>query len=200
VVIEAHGATRLVETAGRFYLHDGAGSGPSLKYGGADYTTGQFGAWAPIGAEQTADGYQVVWKVTGADQYTVWNTNGQGNLVSYATGVVSGSDPFLQGLESSYSQDLNGNGQIGASASTAFLYSAIEPDAFVFLGDAPSSAVDFIDLHQGDADGVHAFSGDAGVMDLGGGVPSGAIPDDEALTSQVNVSELSSVGPTDLYL
>ena len=27
------------------------------------------GQWAPIGAEQTASGYEVAWKVTGADQY-----------------------------------------------------------------------------------------------------------------------------------
>ena len=30
---------------------------------------GQFGGWTPIGAEQTASGYQVAWKLTGADQY-----------------------------------------------------------------------------------------------------------------------------------
>ena len=35
--------------------------------------------WTPIGAEQTASGYEVAWKVTGADQYTVWNTDSSGN-------------------------------------------------------------------------------------------------------------------------
>ena len=39
-------------------------------------------AWVPIGAEQTASGYEVAWKVTGADQYTVWNTDNSGNFVS----------------------------------------------------------------------------------------------------------------------
>ena len=47
-----------------------------------DYVAGQFGAWAPIGAEQTASGYEVAWKVTGADQYTVWNTDSSGNYLS----------------------------------------------------------------------------------------------------------------------
>ena len=34
---------------------------------------GQFGSWTPIGGEQTASGYVVAWKVTGADQYA-WCT------------------------------------------------------------------------------------------------------------------------------
>src|SRR5262245_19495616 len=34
---------------------------------------GQFGSWSPIGGEQTASGYVVAWKVTGADQYE-WGT------------------------------------------------------------------------------------------------------------------------------
>ena len=59
-----------------------AGLGPSLKYGGADVVAGQFGAWTPIGAEQTASGYEVAWKITGADQYTVWNTDSSGNYIS----------------------------------------------------------------------------------------------------------------------
>ena len=57
-------------------------SGPSLKFGGADYVAGQFGAWAPIGAEQTASGYEVAWKIAGADQYTVWTTDSSGNYLS----------------------------------------------------------------------------------------------------------------------
>ena len=43
---------------------------------------GQFGAWTPIGAEQTASGYEVAWKVTGADQYTVWDTDSSGSYTS----------------------------------------------------------------------------------------------------------------------
>ena len=35
-------------------------TGPSLKYSGADVAAGQFGGWKPIGAEQTASGYEVL--------------------------------------------------------------------------------------------------------------------------------------------
>ena len=67
----------------------------------------------PIGAEQTATGYEVAWKLTGADQYTVWNTDSNGNFVSDTLGVVSGSSTALTSLESSFYQDLNGDGVIG---------------------------------------------------------------------------------------
>ena len=67
----------------------------------------------PIGAEQTATGYEVAWKLTGADQYTVWNTDSNGNLVSDTLGVVSGSSYALESLETSFQQDLNGDGTIG---------------------------------------------------------------------------------------
>ena len=70
-------------------------------------------AWAPIGAEQTATGYEVAWKVTGADQYTVWNTDSSGNYISNIVGVVSGTSSALESLEPSFHQDFNGDGMIG---------------------------------------------------------------------------------------
>ena len=119
VVIESHGVTSLVELGNHFYLEDSSGAGPSLKYLGADVTAGQFGAWAPIGAEQTANGgYEVAWKVTGADQYAVWYTDSGGNQTS-SIGVFSGSSTTLESLETSFHQDLNGDGLIGIPARTS---------------------------------------------------------------------------------
>ena len=114
-VIEANGSTHLTEVGNHFFLYDSGGSGPSLKYAGADVVAGQFGAWAPIGAEQTTSGYEVAWKVTAADQYTVWNTDSSGNYITSIIGTVSGTDYALQSLEPSFHQDLNGDGLIGPS-------------------------------------------------------------------------------------
>ena len=63
-VIESLGSTSLVEVGTNFYLDSiSTGTGPSLKYGGADVVAGQFGiGWTPIGTEQTATGYEVAWK------------------------------------------------------------------------------------------------------------------------------------------
>ena len=74
---------------------------------------GQFGAWAPIGAEQTASGYDVTWRDGSADQYTVWNTDASGANVSSPIGIVSGSSAALEALEPSFNQDLSGDGVIG---------------------------------------------------------------------------------------
>ncbi len=113
-LIELSGSTYLTEVTNHFYLFDSGGSGPSLKYGGVDVVAGQFSGWIPIGAEQTASGYEVAWKLVGGDQYAVWSTDSSGNHIS-DTGVLSGSDPALQSLETSFHQDLNGDGVIGPS-------------------------------------------------------------------------------------
>ena len=112
-VIELAGSTSLVAVGTKFFLDSiSTGSDPSLKYGGTDVVAGQFGGWTPIGAEQTASGYQVAWKVPGADQYSVWTTDSNGNFISNSA-VLSGSSSALQSFETSFHQDLNGDGAIG---------------------------------------------------------------------------------------
>ncbi|MCK1359492.1 hypothetical protein IVB28_11760 [Bradyrhizobium sp. 199] len=126
-VIESAGATRLVESGDKFYLNTSTGTGPSLKYAGADFVNGSDHTWAPIAAEKTATGYEVVWKEASTGQYTAWNTDNNGNYVSHVDtltgstsgGSVSGTDSGLKSLETSFHQDLNGDGQIGTSTATA---------------------------------------------------------------------------------
>ena len=112
-VIESSGATTLAQVANNYFLFPvGGSSGPELSYNGAPFVAGQSGAWTPIGAEKTASGYEVAWHLTGADQYTVWNTDSSGNYIS-STGVVSGLSSVLQVAESILHQDLNGDGTTG---------------------------------------------------------------------------------------
>ena len=115
-VIQVDGSTSLTEVANRFYLDGVGGSGPALQYAGAYVTAGEFGSWTPIGAVQTASGYDVAWKMAGANQYTVWVTNSNGNAISNLTGPVSGTSTALESLESTFNQDLNGDGVIGLYA------------------------------------------------------------------------------------
>jgi 20S proteasome alpha/beta subunit len=113
-VIETAGITWLTQIGNQYYLYNTSGSGPVLKLAGAPVVTGQFGAGVVlIGAEQTASGYEVALMVTGANEYVVWNTDSNGNYVSAATGLVSGQSAALIALETSFQQDLNGNGVIG---------------------------------------------------------------------------------------
>ena len=112
-VIELAGATSLTEIGNNFYLYDSSNAGPSLKYGGADYAVGQFGAWTPIGAEKTATGYEVAWHNTSTGEYTVWSTDSSGNYISNIVAVGSGTSVALESIETSFNQDLNGDGHNG---------------------------------------------------------------------------------------
>ena len=73
------GSTRLTAVANEYFLYNASGSGPVLQYGGAPVMAGEFGAWVPIGAVQTASGYDVAWEIPGANEYTVWSTDSNGN-------------------------------------------------------------------------------------------------------------------------
>ncbi|MBN8993273.1 MAG: hypothetical protein J0H42_33985, partial [Rhizobiales bacterium] len=112
--IESSGSTSLVQVGNSYGLFTG-GSGPSLKYGGTEFTAGQFGC-VVVGAEAVGSGYQVVLKVAGADTYAVWNTDSNGNYVSNAISGVSGKSIALESFETSFHQDLNGDGTIGVVA------------------------------------------------------------------------------------
>ena len=116
--IEAFGATDLKQVANNFYLYaHGTTTGPELKKAGAAVTTGQFGAFTPIAAEASGGGYKVVWKNGAANEYLVWDTDAGGNWLSQ-TAVMAGTTYAMQSLETTYGQDLNGDGTVGLKVST----------------------------------------------------------------------------------
>ncbi len=117
------GSTSLNEVANEYFLYSSSGTGPSLKYGGAPVVAGEFGAWTPIGAVVTATGYDVAWKVAGADQYIVWDTDSSGNYISNLTDVISGTSLSLEQIETVFNQDINGDGTIGP-------YCHFDPDRY----------------------------------------------------------------------
>src|SRR5262245_4208877 len=114
-VIESFGSTSLVQVGTNYFLYPvGGSSGPELSYFGAPVVAGQLGSLTPLGAERTASGHEVAWKVTGADQYSVWATDSSGNYISDIVGIVPGTSSALQLLEPSFHQGLNGDGVIGS--------------------------------------------------------------------------------------
>lgn len=131
--IEAAGVTTLVQ-AGSYYFLDpvAGGAGPSLKYGGAPIVVGQFSPLAPIAAEQVGSGYDVAWKAAGADQYTVWSVDSNGNYVSTLASAVSGTSATLESYETTFHQDLNGDGTIGIPTTVVSHFTSHSPD---FNGD-----------------------------------------------------------------
>ncbi|WP_035660387.1 NF038122 family metalloprotease, partial [Bradyrhizobium sp. STM 3809] len=114
VTIESAGSTSLVQVGLSYFLNPvGGGTGPQIKFGGSTVAPGQLGGWTPIGAETSGSGYQVAWKMTGADVYTVWNLDSSGNYTGNAIGGVSGGTAAFEAFETSFHQDLNGDGTIG---------------------------------------------------------------------------------------
>ena len=111
-MIEALGSTELVEVGNNYFLDSiSSGTGPDLKYGGVPVVVGQFAPYVPVGVEQTATGYEVALENAGANLFSIWNTDSNGNFLSFA--VYSGSSTALELLETSFHQDLNGDGAIG---------------------------------------------------------------------------------------
>ncbi|WOH61250.1 NF038122 family metalloprotease [Bradyrhizobium sp. BWC-3-1] len=118
--IESYGFTTLVEAGSNYFMNAMAGgAGPSVKYGGSAYVAGQFGGWSPIGAEAISGGYEVAWK--SGSQFTIWYTDGSGNYMSNA-GSLAANSTSLEMFETSFHQDLNGDGAIGIPAATIESY------------------------------------------------------------------------------
>jgi hypothetical protein len=115
-VIQTDGPTSLVVVANQFYeLDNSSGGGPTLQLNGAPVVVGQFGAWTPIGAVQTVGGYDVAWKNASLGLYTYWTTDSSGNHLTDSAGM-SGTSLALESLETTFNQDLNGDGIIGVAA------------------------------------------------------------------------------------
>ncbi len=95
-----------------FFNPVAGGTGPELTYGGTPWAAGQ--AWVPIGVEKTSSGYEVALFNASSHLYTIWNTDGAGN-VTYDPlgGAVSGTSTALESIEVSFQQDLNGDHVIG---------------------------------------------------------------------------------------
>jgi tryptophan-rich protein/subtilase family protein/Big-like domain-containing protein len=111
-----NGSASLTESGNAYFVSDG-GAPVALQFAGTQIlTTNQ---WVPIGIEWAGSGYEVAWKYTGADQYVIWNADGNGNYTSTALGPVSGTSTGLEALEPSFNADLNGDGHIGVPPAAA---------------------------------------------------------------------------------
>jgi len=125
-LIESSGTTSLLATGNNYVIEPSSGAGGvELSYAGQPIVAGEFGAWTPFAAQQTASGYEVAFKIPAADQYMVWNFDSSGNYVSAPVSNVSGTSPALVSMETSFNDDLNNDGVIGtppASNQPLFAY------------------------------------------------------------------------------
>jgi hypothetical protein len=160
-VIEALGSTSLVQLGNNYYLDSiSSGTGPELKYGGAAVVAGQFAPYTPVGVEQTASGYEVALQNSGANLFSIWNTDSNGNFLSYT--VYSGTSTALQSLETSFHQDLNGDGVIGIPALQA---SGMQPESVAHSASVMAARNDTFAFRPDLGSGVAANAQDAETID-----------------------------------
>ncbi|MET3997028.1 serralysin [Bradyrhizobium sp. S3.9.2] len=111
--IETFGVTSLIESGSNFYMNPVAGgTGPELRFYGSPVEQGQFSGWTPVGAEQIPTGFEIAWQTPGTNQFTIWTTDSNGNFVSN-TGAIGGNSTALEQAETTFHQDLTGDGTTG---------------------------------------------------------------------------------------
>ena len=165
VIIQTDGTTALTEVGSNFFLNNtSSGTGPELMLNGAGVTPAVLGAWTPIGAVQVAGGdYDIAFHNSSSGLYTVWSTDSNGNYLSNIIGAVAGNSSALESLETTFGQDLNGDGHIGVPSGTSPVASSTAtvsatansvPDNFHFASDGSGTPhVITFSLHPGNATG-----------------------------------------------
>lgn len=120
IVIEALGATSLVQVGANYYLDPvGSNSGPVLKFGGAALMAGQFGSYRSIlGAEAVSGGYDVAWKNTATGLYKHLEGRSSGNYVTDLLASASSNSGSLESFETVFHQDLNDDGTVGLTSTS----------------------------------------------------------------------------------
>jgi large repetitive protein len=162
-VIQTDGSTALTQVGNNYFLNNtSSGTGPELKYNGAAVTVGQFSPYTPVGVEQTSSGYEVALKNASTDQFSIWNTDSNGNFLSFS--VYSGMSTALETLENTFQQDLNGDGIIGIYAAPGTTLQTNNPLSGP-SGSATIGAGARLELAGANASSV-AFSGSTGTLTL----------------------------------
>src|SRR5436189_2943574 len=87
-----------------------------LRYGGSVVTVGQFAAWSPIGVEQVSGGYDIALKNSSTGMFSFWSVDSNGNYLSnLVPGELAGSSSTVMSLETTFHQDLNGDGVVSGA-------------------------------------------------------------------------------------
>jgi hypothetical protein len=158
-----YGTTSLTQVGNQYFL-SGGGTDPALSFDGSLVTAGEFAGWSPIGAVQTATGYDVAWKDNVGGRYSVWSVNGNGNFTGLLAADVSSNNQTLESLESVFGQDLNGDGVVGlyAAPGTTLQISQRLSGA---SGAATIGVGAILDLSTGDSASV-TFAASTGLLKL----------------------------------
>jgi autotransporter passenger strand-loop-strand repeat protein len=161
----AYGTTNLTQVNNDYYLYNASGSGPEVTLNGAALVVGQVAPWTPIGAVQTATGYEMAWQLPGTNLYTVWNIDSSGRYISDTIGAVASNSATLESFETIFDQDLNGDGFIGAPSTTIAATGVTVLNLSTLRQDATIAAGASLELAGADTSSV-TFQGPTGTLIL----------------------------------
>ena len=144
--IESTGATELIVSSRTYFLDtEHRWTSVTVQYQGAAVVAGAFNNWMAIGAEPlSGGGYEIAWFNTQSGLYWVWAANGSGNYTGDLFAPGAGNSVVLEALETSFHQDLNGDGMIGLPAGTSLIEGWGRPRRFrsqTTTSSIPSAAV-----------------------------------------------------------
>ena len=121
-VVEHSGATALLQAGGDYFLNPVSNlttvTGPELTFGGSPVTVGMWAGWNPVGAEQTSTGYDVAFYNASTGTFNIWSTDSGGHYTANLASGISATSATLENFETTFQQDLNGDGTIGPPGSS----------------------------------------------------------------------------------
>ena len=113
----------------------------------------------------------------GANQYTVWTTDSNGDYAGNLVGAVSGNNYALESLETAFNQDLNGDGTVGLTTTV------IQTDTNAFGSTSLTEVANeyFLD-GSGSGPALKYAGSNVMVGEFGGWTPIGAVQTAAATT------------------
>ena len=100
----------LAQVANQYALESGGSIQAWVEYQGSPITASPSAVWAPVAAVETGNGYEVAWGDASANEYTVWNTDLNGDYTTSATGLLTASSPQLEAVEGYFGEQFPGGG------------------------------------------------------------------------------------------
>jgi serralysin len=115
--VEHSGSTALLQAGSDYFLNPSSNLttvvGPELMFNGAPVTVGMWTGWNPVAAEQTSGGYDVAFFNASTGLYNIWSVDSTGHYISNLASGIAGTSATLENFETTFQQDLNGDGTIG---------------------------------------------------------------------------------------
>ena len=103
-IIEAKGMPELVQVGNDYFMNPvSGGTGPEVMLNGSPVVVGQFPGRAPVGAEQTAGGYELAMKSASTNQFIIWTLDTSGHYVTN-TAAMSGTSTALESMKRVFSR------------------------------------------------------------------------------------------------